>query len=119
LRRIARRSPVADWGLSQAMHMFGSNRPSYALRTAKTFCTGDLSGRVRQDVLLLASARYHYVPLEQLWEQARGLTAARSITMRVFTAEEQAQAHCQVGNLPLAIDTISDWHRGISGVPAS
>ncbi|HLN07612.1 MAG TPA: hypothetical protein VK281_01390, partial [Xanthobacteraceae bacterium] len=66
-----------------------------------------------------ASARYHYVPLEQLWEQARGLTAARSITMRVFTAEEQAQAHCQVGNLPLAIDTISDWHRGISGVPAS
>jgi hypothetical protein len=28
---------------------------------------------------------------------------------RIFTAEEQAHAHCQVGNLPLAIGTISDW----------
>jgi hypothetical protein len=28
---------------------------------------------------------------------------------RVFTAEEQSQAHCQVGNLSLAVSTISDW----------
>jgi hypothetical protein len=37
------------------------------------------------------------------------LSNARSIAARVFTAQEQAQAHCQVGNLPLAIGTISDW----------
>jgi hypothetical protein len=39
----------------------------------------------------------------------RLLSNARSITVRVFTTQEQAQAHCQVGNLPLAIRTISDW----------
>jgi repressor of nif and glnA expression len=37
------------------------------------------------------------------------LTAARSITARVFTAEEHAQSHCQVGNLPLAIGVICEW----------
>jgi hypothetical protein len=47
-------------------------------------------------------------PLPQLWEQIRLLSAARSITARVFTAQEQAQAHCQIGNLPLAISAISD-----------
>jgi len=109
LRRIARRSPVVEWAMSQAMHVFGCNSPSAALRAAQAFHTRDVSERVRQDVLLLAGAQDHYVPLAQLWEQARGLSAARSITARVFTAAEQAQAHCQIGNLPLAIRTISDW----------
>jgi alpha-beta hydrolase superfamily lysophospholipase len=115
LGRLARRSPVVEWGISQAMHVFGCDRPSEALRAAQTFHTHDISDRVRQDVLLLAGANDHYVPLAQLWEQARGLSAARSITARVFTARQQAQAHCQIGNLPLAIDTISDWVLNISG----
>jgi alpha-beta hydrolase superfamily lysophospholipase len=109
LRGLGDRSPVVKWAISQAMHVFGCDRPSAALRAAQTFHTRDISGRVRQDVLLLAGAKDHYVPLIQLWEQERSLSAARSITARVFTAEEYAQAHCQVGNLPLAIDTISYW----------
>jgi len=114
IRSAEHKSPVVDWGIAQAMHVFGCDRPSQALRAAQTFHTHDISDRVEQDVLLLAGANDHYVPLAQLWEQARGLTMARSITARVFTAKEQAQAHCQVGNFPLAIDTISDWALGIS-----
>ena len=115
LQGLARRRPVVKWATSQALHVFGCDRPSEALRAAQTFHTRDISGRVEQDVLLLAGANDHYVPLRQLWEQARALSAARSITARVFTAREQAQAHCQIGNLPLAINTISDWARSISG----
>ncbi len=51
----------------------------------------------------------HYVPLGQLSDQARLLTAARSITCRIFTRVEDAQAHCQVGNLPLAINAMVGW----------
>jgi alpha-beta hydrolase superfamily lysophospholipase len=109
LPMVARRSPVVEWGVAQACHVFGRERPSQALRAAQALQTGDVSDRVRQHVLLCAGARDHYVPLPQLWGQLRSLSAARSITARVFTAEEQAQAHCQVGNFPLAITTISDW----------
>jgi pimeloyl-ACP methyl ester carboxylesterase len=98
-----------EWSLNQAMRVFGSRSPSEALEAARSFNTRDISHRVRQDVLLMAGAADHYIPLEQLWEQARLLSAARSITARVFTAEEQAQAHCQVGNLPLAIGVLSAW----------
>jgi alpha-beta hydrolase superfamily lysophospholipase len=114
IHSAAHNSPIVEWGISQAMHVFGCDRPSEALRAAQTFHTHDVSDRVQQDVLLLAGAKDHYVPLAQLWEQARDLSAARSITARVFTAKEQAQAHCQVGNLPLAISTISDWALEIS-----
>jgi alpha-beta hydrolase superfamily lysophospholipase len=114
MRGAARRSPLVDWGISQAMHVFGCERPSQALRIAQSYHTADVSARVRQDVLLFGGAKDHYVPLTQLWDQARSLTAARSISVRVFTAEEQAHAHCQVGNLPLAIGTICDWANKIA-----
>jgi alpha-beta hydrolase superfamily lysophospholipase len=101
--------PVLQWGVAQGEHVFGQDHPAAMLEAARRFQTKDVSSRVRQDVLLLCGTHDHYVPLNQLWEQARLLTAARSITARVFTAEEHAQAHCQVGNLPLALRVISDW----------
>jgi alpha-beta hydrolase superfamily lysophospholipase len=110
---VGQSDPIVEWGIAQACHVFGCERASQALRAAQTFHTRDVSDRVRQDVLLLAGAQDHYVPLTQLWEQKRLLSGARSISTRVFTAQEHAQAHCQVGNLPLAISTISDWARMI------
>lgn len=108
-RFSAQRRPVVDWGLGQAMRVFGCATPFDAFDRALAFRTDDISHRVKQDVLLLAGANDHYVPADQLWDQARMLTTARSITCRVFTRAEDAQAHCQVGNLPLAIATITGW----------
>lgn len=113
----ARHRPVIEWGIAQAMHVFGASTPYDAWRAAERFRTDDVSPMVKQDVLLLAGADDHYVPLSQLWDQARTLVAARSVTCRVFSREEQAQAHCQVGNLPLAIDVIDRWIDGVKGSP--
>ena len=115
LPRLVRQSPVLEWGIAQACHVFGRAKPSGAFRAAQTLHTRDVSERVRQHVLLLAGAGDHYVPLSQLWDQMGLMSNARSITARVFTAQEQAQAHCQVGNLPLAIGTISDWAHKTAG----
>ncbi len=109
----ARHSPVIEWGIAQAMSVFGASTPYDAWRAADRFRTDDVSSMIKQDVLLLAGADDHYVPISQLWDQARTLVAARSVTCRVFSYEEQAQAHCQVGNLPLAIDVIDRWIDGV------
>jgi hypothetical protein len=37
------------------------------------------------------------------------LTAAPSVSARVFTEAEQAQNHCQVGNQGLALQVILGW----------
>jgi pimeloyl-ACP methyl ester carboxylesterase len=61
------------------------------------------------DVLLLAGADDHYVPLKQLRRQAANLTRARSVSTRTFTAAEQAGNHCQVGNIGAAVRVIEGW----------
>ena len=43
------------------------------------------------------------------WLRGKALTNARSVTGRLFTKEECADHHCQVGNMGLLMKTILDW----------
>lgn len=101
--------PTAEWGMQQGMRITGTRTPYDFLRSIKAINTRGVSRRVTADVLLLAGADDHFVPLKVLWRQAAALTGARSLTTRVFTADEQAGNHCQVGNTAAATRFIGDW----------
>ena len=109
VRAVALHQPVVEWGIGQAMHVFGKPTPHEALAAARELSTTEISRDVRQDVLLLFGEDDHYVGRSQLDQQLGALRRARSVTARIFSRAEQAQAHCQVGNLPLAIDVIELW----------
>ena len=111
LRAAAGRRPVIAWGLVQGMHVTGTRSPYAFLEQVQRYRTDDVSAALAQDVLLLAGADDHFVPLHQLDDQQQGLTRARSVATRVFTAEESAASHCQAGNYQLALDVMLDWLR--------
>ena len=108
-RRAAARKPIAQWGLQQGMHITGTATAYDFLRSTAKINTRRISQQVSADVLLLAGADDHYVPLSQLHRQAANLIHARSITTRIFTAGEQASNHCQVGNIGGAVRVIESW----------
>ena len=112
--RVAKKSPVAEWGIEEGMQVTGTSSPYEFFRKAKQFHTADVSTLITQDVLLLAGSEDHYVPTEQLYQQIKMLTNARSITARLFTRIESAENHCQVGNYGLALRTIVNWLDGMS-----
>ncbi|MGO9731153.1 alpha/beta fold hydrolase [Mycobacterium sp.] len=107
--RAAARQPVSQWGLQQGMHVTGTATPYDFLRSTTAMSSRKISHLVRADVLLLAGADDHYVPLEQLGRQAGNLTNARSVTTRTFTAREQASNHCQLGNIGAVSRLIVAW----------
>jgi pimeloyl-ACP methyl ester carboxylesterase len=107
--RAVARKPVSEWGLRQGMHVTGTATPYDFLRATNAMSTGKISRLVRADVLLLAGADDHYVPLKQLGRQAANLPNARSVTTRIFTAADQASNHCQLGNIGAAARLISTW----------
>lgn len=39
----------------------------------------------------------------------KALTRARSITGRLFTAADQAEHHCGIGNMGLVVQVMVDW----------
>lgn len=109
------RRPTAEWGMQQGMRITGTTTPYDFLRSISAINTRGVSQLVTADVLLLAGADDHFVRLPVLWRQAAALTNARSITTRVFTADEQASNHCQVGNTGAATRVIDDWVNQTAG----
>ena len=107
--RVARKSPVVQWGIQHGMHVTGTSSAFEFLQRSQQFQTADVSALIRQDVLLLAGSEDHFVPMEEWHDQIRMLKNARSITARLFTRSESAQNHCQVGNYGLALKTIVNW----------
>ncbi|MHC4808166.1 MAG: alpha/beta hydrolase family protein, partial [Planctomycetota bacterium] len=67
------------------------------------------SDLVKQDVLVLTGRKDHMIPFKMHNMQVKALTNAKSVTARVFTKEEHAQNHCQIGNIGLALDVMVKW----------
>ncbi len=67
------------------------------------------SDRVTGDVLLLCGENDAFQPPHLTRAQADALIRARSVTVRMFSAAEHADKHCQIGNLDLACQVVNDW----------
>lgn len=98
------------WNIRHMMYVFMVDEPMAALDCAFQLNETNLhSDRVQQDVLILASRNDHFIPYRLHKMQTKRLTSARSVTDRVFTSEDHAQNHCQIGNLGLALKVMRDW----------
>ena len=109
-----RHSLVADWGLRQGMHTTGTTTAYDFLRGTARYETTSVSGAVTQDVLLLAGSGDHYVPRSQLAQQMSSLTAARSVTTRLFTTAEDAANHVHIGNTDLPLRVMTAWMKNLA-----
>ena len=105
-----RKGGMEAWNISHLMYVLGVDEPMAALEFALQLNQENLhSDLVKQDVLLLASRDDHFIPFRLHQEQLRRLTAARSVTDRVFSREDHAQNHCQIGNIGLALQVMKEW----------
>ena len=100
---------LTDWAIAQGEHVLGVASPAEVFHAWREYRTDDISSQVTQDVLLMAGAKDHYMPLHMLPDQLMTLTNAHSVTARVFTEAESAQNHCQIGNMGLALKVILSW----------
>jgi pimeloyl-ACP methyl ester carboxylesterase len=75
----------------------------------KQYSIKPIAHLVTQDVLVLAGEEDVASPMKFYPRYIKALKNAKSITGRVFTKEEHAEHHNQLGNLGLAVDVILDW----------
>ena len=73
----------------------------------REYNTREISKMITQDTLVLAGAGDLYTVYYQ--DQLDALVNARSVTGKLFTEEEHADHHCQIGNMGLALDTMAGW----------
>jgi pimeloyl-ACP methyl ester carboxylesterase len=106
-------SPQARWAVDHGMHVSGCADGFEYFRWLSEMNLREVSDRITQDLLIVMGTADHLVPLQQAYEQAAAATNARSVTLRVATAAEQAAEHCQVGHPMLVVDEIIRWLDGL------
>jgi pimeloyl-ACP methyl ester carboxylesterase len=107
---------LLDWMIQLGMHNTGLPTPYAVMKHYQKYETASISPLLAQDVLVLAGAEDHYIPLHQLPDQIATLTHVRSLTARLFTRAEQAQNHVQVGNMGLAFRVVIDWMESLGTI---
>ncbi len=96
--------------INQALFLTGKEEPIEAVEWLLAMNKAHLhSELVKQDVLLLGGEHDAFQPPKLLYKQQKALTQAKSVTTRIFTKEEYADQHCQIGNLGLALDVMLGW----------
>ena len=106
----SQREGMASWVVEQLMYITKKNKPLDALEIYSLMNENNIhSELVKQDVLILTGREDHYIPFKMHGMQIRALTKAKSVTGKVFTKKEQAQNHCQIGNIGLALDVMLRW----------
>ena len=98
------------WMTKQLMYITQKDNPMEAFEIWLALNEENIySDKVIQDVLLLSGRNDHFIPIKMHKKQIEALVNAKSITDRIFTKNENAQNHCQIGNIKLLLDVIIDW----------
>lgn len=109
LRRKMVKSPVLDWGVRHGMFAYDAPDPFGYVKKLDDYKMTDIGERITQDVLIIGAERDHFIPKALYAMELDALPNARSLTFRLMTAQEDAGAHCNVGNPKLVLDTVADW----------
>lgn len=107
--RIGKKSVIADWMLAQGMYITGSLSPYEMYHKLKKHNLKNQLQNIKQDVLLLAGEKDHYVPRDQFERCKNDIHNARSLTTRMFLESEGGHQHCQIGNHQIATSYIMSW----------
>ena len=95
------------WSVKNAMWVLGVHNPVEVIREIQRYSLKDAAGLIRQPTLILHGEKDHFIPREQVAMLYAALKAPK--TLRVFTEEEGAEEHCQVGNMVLLHQVLFDW----------
>ena len=108
--KFEKREGMTSWMVDHMKYITKKTKPLDALELYMDLNTENIhSELVTQDVLILSGSNDHFIPSKMHKLQLEELTNAKSITDRIFTEEEHAQNHCQIGNIELSLVTMIDW----------
>ncbi len=110
--KFEKREGMAPWMVDHMKYITMRDEPLHALEAYVDMNEANMCPeQITQDVLIMSGMKDHFIPIKMHEMQLNALTRARSVTGRVFTPEEHAQNHCQIGNLGLALGVMVDWIR--------
>jgi hypothetical protein len=104
--KIMRRSTTARWAISQGMYTFGCQSPWEWLRKTREYRLEGVAEKIQCPMLIVESQNDAKVQGQSL-KLYNALTCPKTFLM--FTEEEGAGEHCQIGAPKISCERIFNW----------
>ncbi len=102
-------SPGFAWASTNGMWTLGTKHPLDTITEMQKFTLAGVAQRIKSDVLILAGTEDHFVPFDQVATFEKALTAARSVTTKIYDRASGGAEHCQIGAQALWHADFFDW----------
>jgi alpha-beta hydrolase superfamily lysophospholipase len=101
--------PGATWAQQNGMWTLGAKDSFSVLDAFRPYTLAPVASRIHADVLALAGADDHFVPVNQIDEFKKSLVNARSVTAITYDRASGGAEHCQLGAPSLWQTTVFEW----------
>jgi hypothetical protein len=96
-----------SWGFSHAMYVFGVEKPSELAKGAQNYRYENDIGKIKCNMLIMDGTAEEVLGAGQPKKLYDDLKCPK--TYMLFTSEDVAELHCQVGALNFANERMYDW----------
>ena len=111
-RGLAEQEPLFRWSISHSNYAYGTSDVYEYLQKIRAFSIRPIADQIQQDVLLISARKDMLVDFSLYRDEIELLANTRSLTFYVPGAPLFGEAHCNIGNPQLIMDTILTWQDG-------
>ena len=108
-RGLAEQEPLFRWSISHSNYAYGTSDVYEYLQKIRAFSIRPIADQIQQDVLLISARKDMLVDFSLYRDEIELLSNTRSLTFYVPGAPLFGEAHCNIGNPQLIMDTILTW----------
>lgn len=108
-RKMMKQNELVKWNLLHGMYAYDAPDPVGYVAKVRQFTLKGIGGKITQDMLILGGRNDHFIMPYLFKEEYDLLPNVRSLAFQLYTNEDDAGSHCNIGNMQLALDTMVSW----------
>jgi len=108
-KKLMEKDELIKWGILHGLYAYGGKAPMDYARYIRKFTLKDIGDKITQDVLILGAKEDHFINPKLFHLEYDLLPNVRSLAFQLFTNQDDAGSHCNVGNMKLTLDTMITW----------
>ena len=112
--KMMEKSELVKWNLLHGMYAYDAPDPVGYVQKIRQFTLKGIGDKVTQDMLILAGRNDHMIFPSLFHEEYDLLPNTRSLALQLYTNQDDAGSHCNMGNMKLALDTMILWIENIN-----
>ena len=108
-KSMMQKNELVKWNLLHGMYAYDAPDPVGYVQKVRQFTLKGIGEKVTQDMLILAGRNDHMILPSLFHEEYDLLSNTRSLALQLYTEQDDAGSHCNMGNMKLALDTMVSW----------